>query len=275
MISTRLTNQTGEQLWLTHSQAREFLERIEVTNSDPSPEFLASICSGIIEHIPFQNLSMLTDERIRPTKEKICQDMISGHGGLCTVRNPFLYNLLIVLGFKARYVSSTMSEPDCHISILVEISGEDWWVDVGNGFPYHHPVKLGDFSPVSHPYMDYRLIEIDNRWHIQHRRQNQEWKTNHHFSSEGVPFSAFDRMHELHYSVPGWGPFLTGLRVNRWTRQGGIILRDEIARSPSGEQHFSNPDDVVAWITKWFVKSGFIETVDVGEAWRKWKEEVE
>ena len=263
-----------DQSWLSMREALDFLKRIEVSFELPSPTFLGNICSGIIEHIPFQNLSMLTDERIRPSKEKICNDMLSGHGGLCTVRNPFLYHLLSTLGFDARYVSSSMHEPNCHITILVSISGEDWWADVGNGFPYHVPIRLGDSTPVQHPFMKYRIIENEGRWFVQHNREESGWKTNHHFNSQGVPYSAFDRMHQMHYSLPGWGPFLTGLRVNRWSEDGGIVLRDHRASSPDGETLFENPLEIIDWITNWFPKSGFIESVDVDKAWRIWKEGV-
>ena len=81
-------------------------------------------------------------------------------------------------------------------------------------------------------------------------------------------------MHQMHYSLPGWGPFLTGLRVNRWSKDGGILLRDHRASSPDGDALLDNPLEIIDWITNWFPKSGFIESVDVHNAWRIWKEGV-
>jgi N-hydroxyarylamine O-acetyltransferase len=254
------------------NEIESFLHRIEVIRSEPSPLFLGAIISGIIEHLPFQNISMLTDEWVRPGPSKIKSDMLNGHGGLCTVRNPFLHEFLKGVGFSVRYVSSTIMEPDCHISLLVDIDNQDWWIDVGNGFPYLKPILLGDEGVVNHPFIDYRIVNIKGRWHVQHRKSDREWKTNHHFSDIGVPYSVFDKMHRLHYSSPGWGPFLTGLRVNRWWAEGGVILRDERASSPQGEEMLQNPSEVVGWLRKWFLKPGFLDSVDVESAdliWRR------
>jgi len=256
----------------SENEIQSFLDRIEVTRSEPTPIFLENTVSGIIEHLPFQNISMLTDEWVRPTLSKIKADMLSGHGGLCTVRNPFLYGFLNSLGFSVRFVSSSISEPDCHISLLVEIDEQDWWVDVGNGFPYLKPILLGDETAVKHRFIDYRIVDINGRWHVQHRRSGKEWETNHHFSEEGVPFSVFDTMHNLHYSAPGWGPFLTGLRVNRWWNDGGVILKDERASSPEGEVQLCTPSEVISWLSRWFPKSGFLNSIDVQSAdliWRR------
>jgi|MDSW01.1.fsa_nt_gb N-hydroxyarylamine O-acetyltransferase len=256
----------------TDEEVESFLHRIEVNCSQPSPSFLEAIVSGIIEHIPFQNFSMLTDDWVRPSPHKIKLDMLSGHGGLCTVRNPFLHELLDRLGFSVRFVSSTIMEPDCHISLLVNIDNKDWWVDVGNGFPYLKPIMLGDESEVTHPFIHYRIVNVEDRWHVQHRKPEEDWKTNHHFSDIGVPYSVFDKMHHLHYSTPGWGPFLTGLRVNRWWPEGGVILKDERASSPHGEIILKTPSEITGWLNKWFIKSGFLDSINVAAAdliWRR------
>jgi arylamine N-acetyltransferase/SAM-dependent methyltransferase len=260
-------------IWLSDDQVSTYLNRIEVIQQRPNTHFLRAIVSGTITHLPFQNLSMLTRERIRPSPEQICSDMVSGIGGLCTVRNPFLFHLLSKLGFNVRYVSVDINKQACHIALLVNIDGDDWWVDVGNGFPYHHPVRLGDGTPIIHSFLQYRLIYQHNRWEVQHCR-NGLWKTNYHFSSEGVDYSTFDEMHESHYSQPGWGPFLTGLRVNRWGGEDYAILRDNIATSPDGEEIIDTPEKVQGWISKWFPKSGFLENVNVTAAFYMWKFEV-
>ena len=259
-------------LEFTEMEIQSFLKRIEVDFSVPNEQSLEEIVSGIIEHLPFQNFSMLTDDWVRPSPLKIKRDMLSGHGGLCTVRNPFLHEFLKSLGFSVRYVSSTINEPDCHISLLVNIDNNDWWVDVGNGFPYLKPIQLGNQREINHPFIKYRIVNKQGRWYVQHKKSEGEWKTNHHFSDNGVPYSIFDKMHKLHYSIPGWGPFLTGLRVNRWWMEGGVILKDERAFSPDGEEILRTPMEIISWVKKWFPKSGFLDSIDVQNAdliWRK------
>jgi len=264
---------TDFEISFSDEEISAFMNRIEIEKSDLSDEFLQSIVSGIFEHIPFQNISMLTNQWIRPSKEMIKADMLSGMGGLCTVRNPFLHEFLRALGFEVRFVSSTMKEPNCHISLIVKIDDDNWWIDVGNGFPYIEPIKLGDDSVKSNWFMSYKLVYNDQRYHVYHRLNGKEWELNHHFSPKGVEYSTFDRMHELHYSVPGWGPFLTGLRVNRFWKNGGVMIRDERASSPNGESTLDSVIKLESWLKRWFLKSGFTDCVELDKADKIWKRE--
>lgn len=254
---------------LDDSEIESFLQQIRVLKTEPSVKFLKQIINGIVEHVPFQNLTMLTAPRRRPSVETIKFEMLNGLGGLCTARNPFLHELLRHLGFEPRFVSSTMGEPDCHISLIVKIDNEDWWADVGNGYPYFEPVKLGDGKIHSNWFFSYRVVNKSNRWEVQHG-STSDWTLNHFFTDEGVDFSRFDRMHDLHYTVPGWGPFLTGLRVNRFWSDGGAILRDMRATSPHGEEFLNSPKEIMDWLKTWF-SSRFFENVDVSTAFESWQ----
>lgn len=257
----------------TNREINSFLERTNVGKSKISVDFLHSIVSGIFENIPFQNFSMLTNDWVRPSVTMIKEDMLSGLGGLCTIRNPFLHEFLRALGFDVRFVSSTINEPDCHISLIVKINEEDWWVDVGNGYPYLEPIRLGDNEVKSNWFMQYQLKSENDRYCVYHKLNGKDWKLNHHFSPLGVDFSVFDRMHELHYSVPGWGPFLVGLRVNRFWQNGGVIIRDERALSPEGEELLDTKYKLKAWLEKWFTCSGFTDCIDIAQADIVWRNE--
>lgn len=257
----------------SNDEMSQFLKRIEVQHSKISSDFLRNIVAGIIEHIPFQNVSMLTNKWVRPNEEMIKHDMLSGLGGLCTVRNPFLHQFLIALGFDVRFVSSTINEPDCHISLVVNMNNEDWWVDVGNGFPYLEPIRLGDEKIKKNWFMEYRLVKENSRYYVHHKLRGKDWKINHHFSPDGVKFSVFDKMHNLHYSVPGWGPFLTGLRINRFWDEGGVVIRDERALSPDGESELDSVSKVESWLEKWFTKPGFTDSINIKNADNVWRRE--
>tara|TARA_B110000444_G_C18576271_1_gene471838 strand:- start:95 stop:601 length:507 start_codon:yes stop_codon:yes gene_type:complete len=162
-----------------------------------------------------------------------------------------------------------MGEPDCHISLIVKIDNEDWWVDVGNGYPYFEPVKLGDESVHSNWFLSYRVVRKADRWEVQHH-SSSGWVVNHFFTDDGVEYSRFDRMHELHYTVPGWGPFLIGLRVNRFWNNGGAVLRDTKATSPDGEEILETPLQLKKWLKSWF-SPAFFENINVDEAFNAWK----
>ena len=257
-------------LELTDSDVTSFLRQIQVEKGQPSPLFLEQIVAGIVEHVPFQNITMLTGPRQRPSNGWIKKEMLNGLGGLCTARNPFLYCFLKCLGFEVRFVSSTILEPDCHISLVVSINEEEWWVDVGNGYPYFSPIRLGDESPQSNWFFQYRLVPKGTRYEVQHALSRDEWSVNHHFSPVGVDFSVFDYMHEMHYKQPGWGPFLTGIRVNRFWSDGGAILKDHRATSPAGKEELLQPDQIHSWLKQWFGPN-FWNHIDVKLAYKRWK----
>lgn len=257
----------------TDEEVSDFLNRIEVTHSSLNHEFLSCIVSGIIEHIPFQNVTMLTNEWKRPSNDMIKNDMINGIGGLCTVRNPFLHQFLLNLGFDVNFVSSTILEPDCHISLIVKIDNEEWWVDVGNGFPYLEPVRLGDTTTKENWFMSYKLSFENGRYHVWHKLNGKDWNINHHFSPSFVEFSVFDRMHELHYSVPGWGPFLTGLRINRFWENGAAVVRNDTIFSKNGFSFVTGTTSLRNWLNLWFKKPGFLDSIDLEEADKIWRRE--
>ena len=196
---------------LTASQVSAFTEYLGL-NSEyrPTIENLRKIVQNFLEIVPFQNLTMLIGPMRRPTWDEICEEMLSGNGGLCTTRNPFLKVLLSHLGYTTTFVSASMEKPDCHIGILVRLNDVDYWVDVGNGYPYVEPYPLGSESVVSHPFFDYQVIEREGVWQVQHRFTDGLWRTNQTFENREVPYEFFDEMHEHHYKEIGWGPFLFG-----------------------------------------------------------------
>ena len=51
---------------LDDSEIESFLQQIRVSKTEPSVKFLKQIINGIVEHVPFQNLTMLTAPRRRP-----------------------------------------------------------------------------------------------------------------------------------------------------------------------------------------------------------------
>ena len=261
-------------LRLTDDEVSSFLQQIRVERATPSVEFLTNIVSGVTEYVPFQNITMLTGPNHRPSNEWIKREMLDGLGGLCTVRNPFLFALLKALDFEVRFVSSTMLEPDCHISLVVCIEARDWWVDVGNGYPYFSPIMLGDETPKQNWFLSYRLVLNESRYEVQHLSRNNTWNVNHHFSSEGVDFSVFDHMHEMHYTQPGWGPFLTGLRVNRFWSDGGAIIKDHQASSPTGMENINGPQKLSVWLEQWF-EEDFYGSIDVHAAYERWNHNLE
>ena len=236
------------QDWVSDSEVDRFLELLDLSRGECNLDFLVQIISKTIEKIPFQNLTMLSNTREVPTWDDIKGQMLSAVGGICTVRNPFIHQLLVKLGYDAKLVAATIMQPDCHIAIVVRIDDEDWWCDPGNGFPYFSIIRIGDESVQSHPFLKYRLVEANGRWEIQHLIGNKDWYTNYHFDLNFVELSYFEHTYVQHYTVPGYGPFLTGIRFNKWTEEDWIILRNRQANTRTSTVELHDEDEFKHWI---------------------------
>lgn len=260
--------ESSKEMDLTSNQVDAFLQSIDVRLGNDKMSNLQIIVSNFMEHVPFQNLTMLIGPRRRPKWNEICDDLISGIGGLCTARNPFLKVLLQKLGYDVYFISSSMIEPDCHIGLVVTIDSTKYWIDVGNGYPYNFPYKLGSGDVIVHPFMNYRVVKRNDTWFVEHEfNDSGQWKINQTFNDKEVPYSFFDNMHELHYTVEDYGPFLRGLRANRWWKYGGIILRDNLVNDLESEHKISNISDFKKWIKQLFPSSPINSNEITEKAW--------
>ena len=74
--------ESSKEMDLTSNQVDAFLQSIDVRLGNDKMSNLQIIVSNFMEHVPFQNLTMLIGPRRRPKWNEICDDLISGIGGL-------------------------------------------------------------------------------------------------------------------------------------------------------------------------------------------------
>ncbi len=254
------SRETGLEDLLTWQETRQYLRQIGLEPYKPSLEFLTQIIEHTYATIPFQNLTMLTRPRTAPNHSEIVEDMLSGIGGACTTLNPFICGLLQTLGFEAGLVMASMTQPDCHFGILVDLEKQRYWVDIGNGFPYLQPLRLQHQAEGFHPYFQWRLLRTQR----QLTQTEDQWSVEQQFRGNGIPkinqsFNAFKRhyrdfqqMRERHYSEASYGPFLTGIRVNRWNREGGHVLRNQMIWDLPGKQIHVDLATAIQWLQRHF-----------------------
>ncbi|MEM9455528.1 MAG: arylamine N-acetyltransferase [Myxococcota bacterium] len=239
--------------WLSERDVVRFLGLLGTPASAPSKAALARLARGVLERVPFQNVWMLARPREPPTLAQIREDMLAGRGGPCGHMNPFLAALLHELGYRVELFSGSMQQPDCHIAVVVTLAGERLWLDVGNAFPYFEPIGFGDDSVRRHPLLEHRLRRVGPNWCIEHRWPDQRWVCNYVLGKEPRSFRSFAPMIHAHYSQPGYGPFLRGLRVVRFSGMGMVALRDHTLRVIDGHHDLTRevptpelPDVVLA-----------------------------
>ena len=171
---------------------------------------------------------MLVRPRRSPTHEEIIEDMLSLRGGPCGHYNPFMNEVLRHCGFDSSLVPAWMGGKLSHMALVVRLEDGDWWLDFGNGHPYLSPIRLDSESAATHAGLTYRIRSpSEGVYALEHRLPNDdEFSENYRFTTERVPFSHFDEMVEAHYTKPGFGPFLDGIRFIRFPAGEMLAIRD-------------------------------------------------
>lgn len=216
--------------WLSRRDADAFCDQIGISVTNPDVTTLRKLVRTYLGKIPFHNLHMLVRYGREPTRAEILDDMRRGLGGPCNVMNPFFAALLAQLGFDVTLLSGTMQQPDCHIALLVRFPQETYWVDVGNGHPYLEPIPFGDKTPRFSAGLGYRLVGPSAGHHaLEHQFEpNGPWKTCYTFTLEPRPHRFFSAMIHDHHTQPGFGPFMTGLRLIRVPNGLLTAIRDNV-----------------------------------------------
>jgi arylamine N-acetyltransferase len=217
--------------WLSRAEAEAFVEQLGVRFERPDLEALRALLRAYLGKLPFQNIGMLARYGRAPTRAEILDDMRRARGGPCNVMNPFFAALLARLGYEVRLLSGSMKQPDCHIALLVELSGRGYWVDAGNGHPYLEPVAFGDEEPRSYAGLTFRLTTRPEpaTYAVEHLFPGATaWTTSYLLTLAPRPLRDFAEMIEQHHTRPGFGPFLLGLRLIRFPDGALTAIRDDV-----------------------------------------------
>lgn len=243
--------------WLTRAEAEVFCERIGVDVSQRDAATLGTLVRAYLGKIPFHNIHMLVRYGREPSRAEILDDMHRGLGGPCNVMNPFFAALLAQLGYDVTLLSGSMQQPDCHIALCVRFGEHAYWADVGNGHPYLEPIRLGDESPKFSAGLGYRLVARPScGYAIEHQfDRGGPWKTCYTFTLEPRPHRFFASMIAEHHTMPGFGPFMTGLRLIRVPDGSLTAIRDDVlltGRDVIQKHHLTSKDALMDAVTKHF-----------------------
>jgi arylamine N-acetyltransferase len=215
---------------ISNEQSQSFLSSLGIIDVEHSSSGLQVLIRSALENVPFTNIMMLVRPKRSPTHHEIIDDMVSLKGGPCGHYNPFMNEVLRHQGFDSNLVAGWIDGKLSHMAIIVNLNGEEWWADFGNGHPYLSPIKLGSKKVKCHAGLSYRIMmNPDGSYSLEHRLPNlKDYKENYRFTTDAVPFSFFDKMVESHYTIPGFGPFLGGVRFIRFPEGEMFAVRDDV-----------------------------------------------
>jgi len=180
--------------------------------------------------VPFENVSKLLlfdrEGAGRPLTLSEFLDGIEHHdlGGTCYSSNPFLAELLRVLGYDADLLGADMSIANVHTSVRVHLDGGEYHVDAGNGAPFLEPMPL-DRLPHVISIGRYRY-DLETHHHGHQMTASYAGELVHSYLVHGPPRTPeFFRPIVLDSFVPG-RKFMTWLRITRCFEDRVIDLRN-------------------------------------------------
>lgn len=215
-------------------------ERLGIVAEPPSEDFLASLQRAWVLMQPFHNIDLLAawfldGQPLAP--EEAIQRCIAGLGGPCHVQSVTFLRLAQSLGFEASLCGATITHPDDHLLVRADVGGRTFYCDVGNGHPYLMPFPADRAQRQEHvgwvvlstPLGGGIVVDRTSPDQPALRRVYQVAPTPRRWSDFGP---TIDR----HHTEPGFGPFLTGLRVVRIGERSMVTLRDDVCTrySPDG-----------------------------------------
>ena len=151
-----------------------YLRLLGIEGSPTGLDGLREIVRRHLCRVPFENVSkLLLFDREGAGRLQTLPEFLDGieHydlGGTCYSCNPFLAELLRVLGYDADLLGADMRMiPNLHNCVRVHLDGKEYHVDAGNGAPFLEPMPL-DQLPHVFSLGEYRY-ELEARDRVQPR----------------------------------------------------------------------------------------------------------
>ena len=221
---------------------------------------LTQVTRVVMALIPYTNVHMLTRTAHPPTADEIAEQMLSLEGGPCSIFNIFMNCYLRdYMGFDSTLIAADIDGVLNHTAICVNLSGENWLVDYGNGHPYLSPIQINAQEEYDHAALRYRVVPCKERKGIYlmlHRAEGDKARIDYTFSLTPREHSYFDEMFHKHYTDPAFGHFLTSLRVVRFPAGEMVAVRDQaLIHTQNGKRHkqaLASEQEVVAAIRQFF-----------------------
>lgn len=215
-------------IW-TPKDTRHMLTQLDQSWSPPSVEALAALVRSWLFAVPFHNLDLLVGTS--PLElESAAYSCLRLRGGGCHVHAAGFLALLLALGYDAQLTGADISAPGDHLMVKVRFGETVVWCDVGNGQPYLVPFRAGVVTTCRH--LGWSVEAKPSEKSMVLRRCNRllpEWKQVYITGLESRTWDDFAEAIHRHHSEPGFGPFLTGLRVAKIGNTAMVTIRDRYA----------------------------------------------
>jgi N-hydroxyarylamine O-acetyltransferase len=159
-----------------------YLDFLGVAHAQPGLDALTRLTRAHVLRVPFESVTSVLRRHARPfgpvpplNSDAVLASWQEGRsGGLCFEVTHMFGRLLVALGYRAHPVLAFITFPGSHQALLVELDGERYLVDAGNGAPFFEPVALTGTVEVRHAGLAYRYRPDGDTW-IQDRWIRGAW----------------------------------------------------------------------------------------------------
>lgn len=194
-----------------------YLDRLGGWSGQVSAQGLEELQRKHLYAVPFHNLALLESGgrpyRV-PSIVETAQSNATGVGGTCHLTTPAFAALLRCLGFQAALVAGTIRRRGDHIMARVRVEGQDFFVDVGNGHPYLHPLAIGQERRWSVHSWTFAW-RSDAAGHRLIRLVGDQERLVYSVDPQPRAWKDFEQTIRAHHEHLGFGPFLSSLRAVR------------------------------------------------------------
>jgi arylamine N-acetyltransferase len=212
-----------------------FLRYLKLLGISGQPGGIKGLEEIVLRHlcvVPFENVSkLLMFDRGQGGRAVTLDEFLDGIeyrdlGGTCHSSNPFLAELLKVLGYDVVLLGADMTEPDVHTNIRVSLDSVDYHVDMGYAAPLRQPIRL-DRLP-------YEIVQGDFRYVLDRRTNDGRYEVSilsGHERIHGYVVNETPRDFEYFYrtirdSYDRGTEFMNRFRVTRFFEEYTVEVRD-------------------------------------------------
>lgn len=208
----------------------------------PSIEVLKQLQKNHLLNIPFENLDIHFGNPIELDIDRIYRKVVDNkRGGFCYELNGLFYELLVALGYKAKRISARVfdskngySKEYDHLTIVVEIDGDEYLTDVGFGEFTFAPLKV-EPDTIQHDERGNFMIDmLDENWIRVSKIEGKQVVPQYIFKNIDRAFSEFSQMCQYHQTSPE-SHFTQKRLISRPTENGRITITGNRLKIKAGE----------------------------------------
>ena len=236
-----------------------YLQRLNYKGStSPTAETLRQLHLAHLQTVPFENLSMHSDEPIVLEDEALFEKIVMRRrGGFCYELNGLFAGLLRSLGFNVVKLSARVANakgefgPEFdHMTLMVtapDAPQTRWLADVGFGDCFNEPLLFDSREAQQQGLRAYRIDAADDHFVLIQREGEGEWQPQYRFTLAAHEYPDYAEMCQYHQTSPQ--SHFTKARVcTRITPEGRITLSElRFITTAKGERQERMLDDEGAY----------------------------